>query len=104
MLKLLFNLVESGLVPDWAIRAGIRNRNRARLMKERRENPGIEHYAQILRETPVATHTAAANEQHYELPPQFFDLVLGPRRKYSSCVSPPLLVILKLMPLAFSPS
>ena len=88
MLKLLFNMVETGLVPDWAIRAGIRNRNRARLKREARENPGIARYAQMLRETPVATHTAAANEQHYELPPAFFDLVLGPRRKYSSCLYP----------------
>lgn len=88
MLKLLFNMVETGLVPDWVIRAGIRNRNRARLKREARENLGIARYAQTLRETPVATHTAAANEQHYELPPAFFDLVLGPRRKYSSCLYP----------------
>ena len=29
-----------------------------------------------------------ANEQHYELPPEFFELVLGPRLKYSSCLWP----------------
>jgi cyclopropane-fatty-acyl-phospholipid synthase len=34
---------------------------------------------------PIAEHTAAANEQHYELPAAFFGLVLGPHRKYSSC-------------------
>ncbi len=33
---------------------------------------------------PIATHTVDANEQHYEVPGAFFDLVLGPRRKYSS--------------------
>ena len=37
---------------------------------------------------PVATHTAAANEQHYELPERFFGLVLGPHRKYSCCIFP----------------
>lgn len=37
---------------------------------------------------PIAEHTDAANEQHYELPPAFFSLVLGPRRKYSSCLYP----------------
>jgi cyclopropane-fatty-acyl-phospholipid synthase len=34
---------------------------------------------------PVAIHADAANEQHYELPAAFFALILGPRRKYSSC-------------------
>ena len=35
---------------------------------------------------PIAEHTQAANEQHYELPPAFFGLILGPRRKYSCCL------------------
>ncbi len=35
---------------------------------------------------PIATHVDSANAQHYELPPEFFGLVLGPRRKYSSCL------------------
>jgi cyclopropane-fatty-acyl-phospholipid synthase len=34
----------------------------------------------------IALHTDAANEQHYELPAEFFSLALGPRRKYSSCL------------------
>ncbi len=35
---------------------------------------------------PVAINTAEANAQHYEIPADFFDLVLGPQRKYSSCL------------------
>ena len=35
---------------------------------------------------PVAVHAEAANAQHYEVPAEFFGLVLGPRRKYSSCL------------------
>ncbi len=35
---------------------------------------------------PIALATAEANQQHYELPAEFFSLVLGPRRKYSSCL------------------
>ncbi len=35
---------------------------------------------------PIAENTDEANAQHYELPEQFFGLVLGPRRKYSSCL------------------
>jgi cyclopropane-fatty-acyl-phospholipid synthase len=35
---------------------------------------------------PIAQNTDAANAQHYELPAEFFALILGPRRKYSSCL------------------
>jgi len=35
---------------------------------------------------PIAAHVNDANAQHYELPPEFFGLVLGPHRKYSSCL------------------
>ena len=37
---------------------------------------------------PIAEHADAANKQHYELPPEFFALTLGPRRKYSCCLYP----------------
>lgn len=36
----------------------------------------------------IAEHADAANQQHYELPPEFFALTLGPRRKYSCCLYP----------------
>ena len=35
---------------------------------------------------PIAEHTEAANDQHYEVPADFFELVLGPRLKYSCCL------------------
>jgi cyclopropane-fatty-acyl-phospholipid synthase len=38
-----------------------------------------------LRASPIALHTGAANQQHYEVPAEFFQKVLGPRLKYSSC-------------------
>ncbi len=41
-----------------------------------------------MRRSPVAIETADANEQHYEVDPAFFGLVLGPRRKYSGCLWP----------------
>ncbi len=37
---------------------------------------------------PIAAHAKAANEQHYELPPAFFQHILGPRLKYSSGLYP----------------
>jgi cyclopropane-fatty-acyl-phospholipid synthase len=43
-------------------------------------------FARDMAPYPVAVHTDAANAQHYELPAEFFALVLGPRRKYSCCL------------------
>jgi cyclopropane-fatty-acyl-phospholipid synthase len=43
-------------------------------------------FAAAMASYPVALNTAEANAQHYDLPPEFFALVLGPQRKYSSCL------------------
>lgn len=49
--------------------------------------PGTEAaFALEMGRRPIAEHTQAANEQHYELPPAFFEQILGPRLKYSSCL------------------
>ena len=42
----------------------------------------------MLRNSPIAVLTEAANEQHYEVPPEFFLLALGKHRKYSCCYYP----------------
>lgn len=42
-------------------------------------------FAREMANFPIAQHTDAANAQHYEVPEAFFEQVLGPRRKYSSC-------------------
>jgi cyclopropane-fatty-acyl-phospholipid synthase len=88
------DLVEKGLVPEALIRQGIRGLLRKRLEMEdageaeaRRER--LHAWVERLRNSPVAVHTEKANEQHYELPPEFFVEVLGKRRKYSSCHWPP---------------
>ena len=39
-----------------------------------------------LKKSPIALVPEKANEQHYELPPSFFDIVLGSNLKYSSGV------------------
>ncbi|HUN97230.1 MAG TPA: cyclopropane-fatty-acyl-phospholipid synthase family protein [Bradyrhizobium sp.] len=35
---------------------------------------------------PIAINTAEANAQHYEIPASFFEMILGPQRKYSCCL------------------
>ena len=46
-------------------------------------------FARQMAERPIAEHTDAANEQHYEVPAEFFLNCLGPRLKYSSCLYEP---------------
>ena len=46
-------------------------------------------FARQMAERPIAEHTDAANEQHYEVPAAFFEACLGPRLKYSSCLYEP---------------
>ena len=81
--------LEKNLVPDFLIRTGIKAMLANKLKIESRGGPDtqrqkLEAYAEGLRQSPIAVLTEKANEQHYEVPPQFFKLVLGPRLKYSS--------------------
>lgn len=49
-------------------------------------SPQVEEaFVQSMSSLPIAHDVRAANRQHYELPPEFFALSLGPRRKYSCC-------------------
>ena len=43
-------------------------------------------FAREMARRAVAEHTTAANDQHYELPPEFFEICLGARLKYSCCL------------------
>ena len=86
---LVDRVIETGRVPDSVLRAGIRAVCSSRLRRERRRPPGFrEAFVRRLRESPIAEHVEKANEQHYEVPAEFFRLVLGPRLKYSACLWP----------------
>ncbi len=78
--------VERMPLPDAMTRAGIDllvGRTRRRLAHA----PVLDHrFADAMTGFQVAEDAAAANRQHYELPPEFFGHVLGPRRKYSCCL------------------
>jgi len=74
-------ILDRDLVPDWTIRRAIRRRCRTRL--EQGKGRRSEAFAEELKTFPVAVNTADANEQHYELPPEFFVAILGPHLKYS---------------------
>jgi cyclopropane-fatty-acyl-phospholipid synthase len=89
----MLRVVESGIVPDRIIRAGIRGLCRQRLREEGRGSPEDllrrrQAFLESLRRSPIAVETRAANEQHYEVPAEFFLRVLGKRLKYSCCYYP----------------
>ena len=83
--------VESGLVPDWLARLGIRRLAADRLRDEARtaDTDRPRELLRDLRRSPIALHVDAANAQHYGLPPTFFQAVLGRRLKYSGAYWPP---------------
>ena len=87
--------VELGLIPDIFTRAAIRRLCTQRLCEpccvgDGADGGSAEFRALVesMQTGPIAPVPEKANEQHYELPPEFFAAVLGPRRKYSCCFWP----------------
>ncbi len=79
--------VERLPLPDSVTRAGIAllvNRTGRRL--DRTTATEERRFAEAMAALPIAAHPEAANAQHYEVPAEFFALVLGPHRKYSCCL------------------
>jgi len=84
----LDDLLARNLLPDAAIRIGIRNLLAKKLRQESHSDvvarsEALAGFIDDLKTSPIAIKTAAANDQHYEVPTEFFQLVLGPRMKYS---------------------
>jgi len=82
---------ERGFLPDAAIRMGIRRLLRKRLAMYEGLSPEMQAqhmdaFVRHMNESPIALVPELANEQHYELPPEFFEAVLGARLKYSCCL------------------
>lgn len=81
------SLAERYTLPDFVIRAGMRRVIAAN--DARQPPPGTDaEFARAMAAFAIAEHADSANRQHYELPPEFFALFLGPMRKYSSCLYP----------------
>jgi cyclopropane-fatty-acyl-phospholipid synthase len=79
------SLAESGLLPDWCIRLGIRRLLAKRLRMSSMDSMQNQQQALIdaMNRDSIAVETQSANEQHYEVPSEFFQRVLGKRLKYS---------------------
>ena len=81
MTRFLLSLAESGFIPDVLIKIAARYISNKRLS----EQSVVNKYKIIseLSRGAVAEKTYDANEQHYEVPPKFFNYVLGANLKYS---------------------
>jgi cyclopropane-fatty-acyl-phospholipid synthase len=89
-MKTAIELIEKGLIPDCLTRIGIRYLLAERLREQDKDNEErrtaeLSRLVEELRNSPIALHTATANQQHYELPPAFFKHILGEHLKYSAC-------------------
>ncbi len=89
MLKLAIAAMERGLIPESVIRIGIRQLLKQRLRSQADpQQPTLEQFQAELEAGPIALHTDKANEQHYEVPPEFFRHIMGRHMKYSACYWP----------------
>jgi cyclopropane-fatty-acyl-phospholipid synthase len=81
--------IERGWIPDRFTRLAIRFLCRQRLVSLENQYPNKPegHELEMGEDplTPIAIETDSANHQHYELPPDFFEIVLGEMKKYSCC-------------------
>ena len=82
---------ERGWIPDPLIRWQIRklcSRRAKRADKGDCEahQESLRDFIRQLRQSPIALVPAKANQQHYEVPAEFFRQILGPHRKYSCCL------------------
>jgi cyclopropane-fatty-acyl-phospholipid synthase len=86
---MISTLLEKNIIPDFLIRIGIRRLLAQRLLEETKANAYEQqkHLMELiafLKASPIAVNTHDANEQHYEVPTEFFRLVMGKHMKYSS--------------------
>jgi cyclopropane-fatty-acyl-phospholipid synthase len=89
-MSVLIGMAENELLPDRLIRFGIRQLDKKRLKEQNRgdsvqRRQALDQFVAEMRQSPIAIKTEKANEQHYEVPPAFFQHVLGRYLKYSGC-------------------
>jgi cyclopropane-fatty-acyl-phospholipid synthase len=86
----VMDLTEQGYVPDSVIRLGIRRLIKQRLSEINADDAEMMarfqyEFVQSMRISVIAPLPEKANEQHYEVPADFFQHALGKHLKYSSC-------------------
>ncbi len=83
-------IIASGRLPDCVFRFAIRQSLKKHLKKDRSDPDILQEklnlFIKEINSQPIAIMEDDANEQHYEVPTDFFKKVLGSKLKYSSCL------------------
>ncbi|KAL7448763.1 hypothetical protein ACHAWC_000906 [Mediolabrus comicus] len=92
-LPLVYSPITSFLLPDALIRYAVRVRCSHTLIELGEHTIELDQQRKMdiaheLKTMPIAIETDLANDQHYEVPARFYDLCLGPNKKYSSGLWP----------------
>ena len=90
--KVFWWLLVRGWIPDallrWKVRSGLSEMVETMDREDRDYQTRVQLEADFVKEIsgqPIAVHQEAANDQHYEIPAEFYQICLGPKLKYSSC-------------------
>jgi len=86
-----YSLLEKNALPDFIARYGIRSQLADRLKEINKGSVEANikrklDFVKELKSLPIAINQQDANKQHYEVPAEFYNLVLGKNHKYSSCL------------------
>ena len=76
-------------MPDFLLRIAVRRELEMELLKTKKlsveeKQKKLLDFIRELKTLPIAINQTDANSQHYEVPDEFYRLVLGPYLKYSS--------------------
>lgn len=83
-MNLVYNQLEKNHIPHFLIRTGIRQFLKSRLQEQQSlDEQKRNEFIHNLKQSQIALNTNEANEQHYEVPEEFYKLVLGKNLKYS---------------------
>ena len=92
LIKVFWWLLVRGWIPDFLLRWKIRSGLEEMLQKMDREDQDYEERVRLeadfvreISQLPIAIHQQEANDQHYEIPAEFYQICLGPKLKYSAC-------------------
>ena len=88
---LIDKVIESGILPDWALRYAVRIGLKRYSNRIKRLDPSqiLQVQSSFLKKSlsgSIALSAAEANVQHYEVPVIFFEHVLGRTMKYLSLI------------------
>ncbi len=86
----IINALELGKVPEPIVRLAVHLNVGLRLWEERKstldlESEALNRFIKDCASSPIADVPEKANEQHYEVPAEFYKIALGSHLKYSSC-------------------